>query len=70
MERFDTAEDAEFRVEARRFFAENLPSDIKRHCLAGLPMPRALQDEWHHVLLAKGWGHQPGRSSMAGRAGR
>ncbi len=56
MERFDTAEDAEFRVEARRFFAENLPSDIKRHCLAGLPMPRALQDEWHNVLLAKGWG--------------
>jgi len=56
MEAFDSAGDRAFRLEVRQFFADNLPDDIRRAMMTGLPPDRALADRWHKILLAKGWG--------------
>jgi len=55
MEAFDTPEDRAFRHEVRAFFEENLPDDIRRAQLTGLPAGREISDRWHQILLAKGW---------------
>ena len=55
MEAFDTAEDRAFREEVRSFFRDNLPEEIRRTMMTGLPIGRELADQWHKVLLAKGW---------------
>src|ERR1041385_7631665 len=55
MEAFDTAEDRAFREQARAFFAGNLPGDIKRAMLTGLPIGRDMADRWHAILFEKGW---------------
>ena len=55
MEAFDTAEDRAFRKEVRDFFEAKLSDDIRRAMLTGLGIDRKSHDEWHRVLLAKGW---------------
>ena len=55
MEAFDTTDDRDFRHEIRAFFRENLPEEIRRTMMTGLPIGRELADRWHKVLLAKGW---------------
>ena len=55
MEAFDTTDDRAFRHEVRAFFRENLPEEIRRTMMTGLPIGRASADRWHKVLLAKGW---------------
>jgi alkylation response protein AidB-like acyl-CoA dehydrogenase len=55
MEAFDTPEDRAFRHEVRAFFEQNLPDDIRRAQLTGLPAGREISDRWHKILLAKGW---------------
>jgi alkylation response protein AidB-like acyl-CoA dehydrogenase len=55
MEAFDTTEDRAFRHEARAFFAKNVPDDIKRAIMTGLPIGRDQADRWHAELFAKGW---------------
>ena len=55
MESFDTTDDRAFRHEIRAFFRENLPEEIRRTMMTGLPIGRELADRWHKVLLAKGW---------------
>ncbi|HEX4572575.1 MAG TPA: acyl-CoA dehydrogenase family protein [Dongiaceae bacterium] len=55
MEAFDTTDDRAFRHEIRAFFRENLPEEIRRTMMTGLPIGRELADRWHKVLLAKGW---------------
>jgi alkylation response protein AidB-like acyl-CoA dehydrogenase len=55
MEAFDTTDDRAFRDEIRAFFRENLPEEIRRTMMTGLPIGRELADRWHKVLLAKGW---------------
>jgi alkylation response protein AidB-like acyl-CoA dehydrogenase len=55
MEAFDTTEDHAFRHEVRAFFEENLPQDIRRAMMTGLPIGREMADRWHKVLFAKGW---------------
>ena len=55
MEAFDTPDDRTFRHEVRAFFEENLPDDIRRAQLTGLPAGREISDRWHQILLAKGW---------------
>jgi alkylation response protein AidB-like acyl-CoA dehydrogenase len=55
MEAFDTTDDRAFRHEIRAFFRENLPEEIRRTMMTGLPIGRELADRWHKVQLAKGW---------------
>jgi len=55
MEAFDTPDDRTFRHEVRAFFEQNLPDDIRRAQLTGLPAGREISDRWHKILLAKGW---------------
>ena len=55
MEAFDTTDDRAFRHEVRAFFRENLPEEIRRTMMTGLPIGRELADRWHKVMLAKGW---------------
>lgn len=55
MEAFDTAEDRAFREEVRSFFRDILPEEVRRTMMTGLPIGRELADQWHKVLLAKGW---------------
>src|SRR5262249_35662190 len=55
MEAFDSPEDYAFRQEVRGFFQKNLPDDIRRTMLTGLPLGREMSDRWHRILLAKGW---------------
>jgi alkylation response protein AidB-like acyl-CoA dehydrogenase len=55
MEAFDTSEDRAFRHEVRAFFEENLPEEIRRAMLTGLPLGREMADRWHGILLARGW---------------
>ena len=55
MEAFDTTDDRAFRHEIRAFFRENLPEEVRRTMMTGLPIGRELADRWHKVLLAKGW---------------
>jgi len=55
MEAFDTTDDRAFRHEVRAFFRENLPEEIRRTMMTGLPIGRELADRWHKVLIAKGW---------------
>jgi len=55
MEAFDTADERAFRDEVRAFFAANMTEEIRRPMLTGLPLGRALSDQWHKILLAKGW---------------
>ncbi|HEY2111578.1 MAG TPA: acyl-CoA dehydrogenase family protein [Dongiaceae bacterium] len=55
MEAFDTADDRAFRREVRAFFAANLSEEMRRAMLTCLPVSRDLSDQWHGILLAKGW---------------
>jgi len=55
MEVFDTTDDSTFRDEVRAFFRENLPEEVRRTMMTGLPIGREMADRWHKVMLAKGW---------------
>ena len=55
MEAFDTTDDSTFRDEVRAFFRENLPEEVRRTMMTGLPIGREMADRWHKVMLAKGW---------------
>ena len=50
-----TKEEREFQQEARRFFAEKFPEDIKRKQDSGAVLSREDYVRWQKILYAKGW---------------
>ena len=50
-----TADEIAFREEAREFFRDCLPADIRRKCVLGQRLSREDLVRWTHILDEKGW---------------
>jgi alkylation response protein AidB-like acyl-CoA dehydrogenase len=55
MEMFDNPADRAFRSEVRSFFEVSLPEHIRQRTMTGLPLDRPMLEEWHKIVLARGW---------------
>jgi len=56
MEAYDNPDERAFRLEVRRFYAENLPERLRKLVQdRGNTIDRATLMDWHQVLLKKGW---------------
>lgn len=55
MEIFDSMADRSFRSEVRSFFKDSVPDHIRQRSMTGLPLDRPMLEEWHKIVLARGW---------------
>ena len=55
MEKFDSMNDRSFRSEVRSFFKDSVPDHIRQRTMTGLPLDRPMLEEWHEIVLARGW---------------
>lgn len=55
MQMLDSADDRRFRSEVRSFFATSVPDHIRQRTMTGLPLERPMLEEWHKIVLARGW---------------
>lgn len=55
MEIFDSPADRAFRSEVRNFFEASVPDHIRQRTMTGLPLERPMLEEWHKIILARGW---------------